>query len=81
MALGLNYFPIKQIVIKAEYSKRFLKSFYNNEPSVNIGVAYEGWFDLGHRQLAKKEQTDVDRLNERINDLQRQLNELKNKAN
>ena len=44
MAVGLNYHPIKQIVIKAEYSKRFLKSQYNNEPSINIGVAYEGFF-------------------------------------
>ena len=44
MAVGLNYHPIKQIVIKAEYSQRFLKSKYNNEPSVNIGVAYEGFF-------------------------------------
>ena len=44
MAVGLNYHPIRQIVIKAEYSQRFLKSKYNNEPSVNIGVAYEGFF-------------------------------------
>jgi polyhydroxyalkanoate synthesis regulator phasin len=40
-------------------------------------VAYEGFFQLGHRQMIQKEQDDVDRLNERINDLQRQLNELK----
>ena len=44
MALGVNYYPIKDIVIKAEYSHRFLKSQYNNEPSINIGVAYEGFF-------------------------------------
>ena len=44
MAVGLNYHPIKQIVIKAEYSQRFLKSKYNNEPSLNIGIAYEGFF-------------------------------------
>ena len=44
MAVGFNYHPIRQIVIKAEYSQRFLKSKYNNEPSVNIGVAYEGFF-------------------------------------
>ena len=44
MAVGLNYHPVHQIVIKAEYSKRFLKSLYNNEPSINIGVAYEGFF-------------------------------------
>ena len=44
MAVGVNYHPVHQIVIKAEYSKRFLKSLYNNEPSLNIGVAYEGFF-------------------------------------
>ena len=77
MALGINYFPIKEIVIKAEYSKRFLKSLYNNEPSVNIGIAYEGWFDLGHKQMEHKEQRDIDKLNERINQLQQQLNDLK----
>ena len=44
MAVGVNYHPVPQLVIKAEYSKRFLKSIYNDEPSLNIGVAYEGWF-------------------------------------
>lgn len=44
MAVGLNYQPIPQVVVKAEYSNRFLKSIYNNEPSVNIGIAYEGFF-------------------------------------
>ena len=44
MAFGVNYYPIPEIVIKAEYSNRLLKSQYNNEPSVSIGVAYEGFF-------------------------------------
>ena len=44
MAFGVNYHPVPQIVIKAEYSNRFLKSIYNDEPSINIGVAYEGFF-------------------------------------
>lgn len=44
MAVGINYYPVKQIVVKAEYSHRFLKSQYNNEPAINIGMAYEGWF-------------------------------------
>ena len=44
MSVGINYYPVKQIVVKAEYSHRFLKSQYNNEPAINIGVAYEGWF-------------------------------------
>ena len=43
-AAGINYHPVKQIVVKAEYSRRLLKSLYNDEPSVNIGVAYEGFF-------------------------------------
>ena len=44
MAAGVNYFPVPQVVVKAEFSKRFLKDVYNNEPAVNISVAYEGFF-------------------------------------
>ncbi len=44
MAVGVNYFPLPEIVVKAEFSKRFLKSAYNDEPAVNISVAYEGFF-------------------------------------
>lgn len=43
-AAGINWYPLPQIAVKAEYSKRIFKSQYNNEPSVSIGVAYEGWF-------------------------------------
>lgn len=44
VALGLNYFPLKEVVVKVEYSKRFFKSQYNNEPSFSIGIAYAGYF-------------------------------------
>jgi hypothetical protein len=44
VAVGLNYFPIRDIVIKGEYSIGLLDKRYNNEPSVSIGVAYSGWF-------------------------------------
>ena len=44
MAVGLNYYPVPEIAIKAEYSHRFLKNLYNDEPSVSIGVTYEGFF-------------------------------------
>lgn len=44
VAFGINYYPIKDIVIKAEYSHRFYKAPYNNEPSFNIGIAYSGFF-------------------------------------
>ena len=44
MAVGLNYFPMPEIAIKAEFTNRFLKDIYNNEPAVNIGVTYEGFF-------------------------------------
>ncbi|MBQ8713225.1 MAG: hypothetical protein IJ551_10480 [Prevotella sp.] len=44
MAVGLNYFPVPEIAIKAEFTNRFLKDIYNNEPAVNIGVTYEGFF-------------------------------------
>ncbi len=41
---GVNWYPIRQIVITGEYSYSILKSAYNNEPSVSIGIAYTGWF-------------------------------------
>ena len=44
VAVGVNYYPIPKIVVKTEYSNRFLKTIYNNEPAFNIGVAYEGFF-------------------------------------
>lgn len=44
MALGINWMPVPQVVVKAEYSKRFLKSQYNDEPSVSVGIAYQGFF-------------------------------------
>ena len=44
IAAGINYYPVREICVKAEYSHRFLRSKYNDEPSVSIGVAYEGWF-------------------------------------
>ena len=44
MTFGVNYYPTDQIVIKAEYAKRFLKEQYNDEPSFSVGVAYSGFF-------------------------------------
>lgn len=44
IAAGINYYPLKQLVIKAEFSERFLHKEYNNEPSISIGVAYAGFF-------------------------------------
>lgn len=44
MTIGLNYYPIKQIAVKGEYSCRYFKNPYNNEPSINLGIAYVGWF-------------------------------------
>ena len=44
MAVGINYYPIREIAIKAEYSKRFFSSPYNNEPALSIGITYAGFF-------------------------------------
>ena len=44
VAAGVNYFPLKDIVIKGEYSIGLLDSRYNDEPSVSIGIAYSGFF-------------------------------------
>lgn len=41
---GINYYPIRDIVVKAEYVYGILDRRYNNEPSLKIGIAYCGWF-------------------------------------
>ena len=44
MHFGLNYYPVKQIVMKLDYTKRFLATPYNDEPAINFGIAYEAMF-------------------------------------
>jgi hypothetical protein len=41
---GFNYFPLKEVVIKAEYAVGMLKAPFNNENSVSLGIAYAGFF-------------------------------------
>ena len=45
IAAGLNYFPMRSIVIKAEYSYRQFKSSYNHEPTFSLGIGYTGFFE------------------------------------
>lgn len=44
LAAGVNYYPVPQVSIKAEYNYRKLRSGFNNEPALNIGICYEGFF-------------------------------------
>lgn len=44
IAAGINYYPIRDIAVKGEYSVGLLRSAYNNEPAVSIGVTYAGFF-------------------------------------
>ena len=44
MAVGINWLPIPQVALKCEYSRRFLKSQYNDEPSLSLGLVYMGFF-------------------------------------
>lgn len=44
IAAGVNYLPIRQIVLKAEYSIGLMRKPYNNEPAVSLGIAYAGFF-------------------------------------
>ena len=44
---NINIQPDKEmllILVPTAIKDEVLKSIYNDEPSVNIGVAYEGWF-------------------------------------
>ncbi len=42
--IGLNYYPTPQVVIKAEYAYRQLARQFNDEPALNIGIGYAGFF-------------------------------------
>lgn len=44
VTVGLNWYPIKQVIVKGEYSNRLFDKPYNNEPSVSLGIAFSGWF-------------------------------------
>ncbi len=44
VAVGVNYYPIRNVVIKAEYAVGLLRAPFNNEPSFSLGVAYSGIF-------------------------------------
>ncbi len=77
---GVNYYPIPQIGIKAEYNYRDLKDQYNDEPSVNVGVVYEGFFDLFTRKQAKPQRTvptPDPAVMDRLNEMQREIDRLK----
>ena len=56
IAAGINYFPIKQIGVKAEFSYGILKpgtradgtrgKLYNDEPQIAFGIVYAGMYRL-----------------------------------
>lgn len=41
---GVNYFPLKEIAVKAEYAFRKFSAPYNNEPALSAGIVYSGMF-------------------------------------
>lgn len=44
VSAGINWMPIPQIVVKADYTYGILDKKYNNEGAINLGIAYVGWF-------------------------------------
>ena len=44
VAAGVNYYPLPQIAVKAEAGMRVLKSQYNREPYVAVGITWCGFF-------------------------------------
>ena len=46
VASGINYYPIQDIVIKADFHIGILDKKYNHEPAISLGVAYSGLFKL-----------------------------------
>ena len=56
MSVGVNYFPLKEVGVKAEFSYSILNKkknsagdlvrFYNDEPMLAFGIVYAGFFKL-----------------------------------
>ncbi len=56
LAAGINYFPIPQVAVKAEFSYGILKpgtradgtrgKLYNDEPQIAVGIVYAGFYQL-----------------------------------
>jgi len=44
ISAGINYFPMNELVIKAEYTLRRMNTPFNNEPTVSLGIGYSGLF-------------------------------------
>ena len=45
LAVGVNYFPLRSIVVKAEYRLRRFSAPYNNEPVFSLGIGYASLFE------------------------------------
>ena len=56
IAAGINYFPIPQIAVKAEFAYGIMKpgtradgtrgKLYNDEPQIAVGIVYAGFYQL-----------------------------------
>ncbi len=44
ISAGINYKPLKELAIKAEYSLRKFNAGYNDEPTISLGIGYSGFF-------------------------------------
>jgi hypothetical protein len=45
ISAGINFYPIKEIGIKIEYSSRFYpNTLYNRENTISLGVVYSAMF-------------------------------------
>ena len=44
LSAGINYFPIPQIAVKCEYMHRLFPVGFNTERTINLGIAYMGFF-------------------------------------
>lgn len=84
--MGLNWRPLPNLVVKADYTTRQIgtrKIFgtsnagYNSENEFSIGVAYIGWFIKHNGEKVRC--VDYERLNQQVNELRREVEILKAK--
>lgn len=87
---GINYYPLKELVIKADYTwRRVGQGKYNNENEFSLCVGYSGWFFSDRsikayhaRRAEKKLSADkevIAKMNQRLEMQQREIDALKAK--
>lgn len=81
--VGLNYYPLSDLVVKADWTTRSIAGGkYRSENEFSIAVAYSGWFlsdSMLKARRERRESMNEQKMRDIISDLNERLSKLENK--